>query len=158
MVDCNILQKKLLPPQCYYQLSFTFVDSNQQRRGTQRWAVVESQVLDSEARGQGLFQLVRLIGVKHTQRVEVLLAPHLELHHILASLDLHRPRVLPARRQQEVLDLTDLLRHCEPRCLRLVSRTMTKTKTPPDSSDGTQGEGNPVQEDSRKQRIRVLGN
>jgi hypothetical protein len=60
-------------------------------------AVAVSQVLYSKAGGQGLLQLVRLIAVKHTQRIEVLLAPHLELHHILAALYLHGTRVLPAR-------------------------------------------------------------
>jgi len=68
-----------------------------QGRETETGSLVLLQVLHREAWGQGLLQLVRFIGIKHTQGVEVLLAPHLELHHILAALYLHGPRVLPAR-------------------------------------------------------------
>ena len=42
--------------------------------------------------------------------VEVPGAANLELDGALGPLDPHRPRVLPPRRQQEVLDLVDLLR------------------------------------------------
>lgn len=42
--------------------------------------------------------------------VEVPGAAHLELDGVLGPLDPHRPRVLPPCRQQEVLDLVDLLR------------------------------------------------
>ena len=59
---------------------------------------------------EGLLELVGLVGVEDAERVEVPGAAHLELDGVLGPLDPHRPRVLPARRQQEVLDLVDLLR------------------------------------------------
>lgn len=57
-----------------------------------------------------LLELVGLVGVVDAEGVEVLGAAHLELDGVLGTLDPHRPRVLPPRRQQEVLDLVDLLR------------------------------------------------
>ena len=57
-----------------------------------------------------LLELVGLVGVVDAEGVEVLGAAHLELDGVLGPLDPHRPRVLPPRRQQEVLDLVDLLR------------------------------------------------
>lgn len=47
-----------------------------------------SDVLDGEARGQTLLQLVSLLEVLDAQRVQVLGAAHLELHNILRLLDL----------------------------------------------------------------------
>jgi len=47
-----------------------------------------------EARGQGLLQLVSLVGVEDGQGVEVLGAPHFELDDILGALDLDAPGVL----------------------------------------------------------------
>eukprot|EP00965_Chrysotila_dentata_P217203 6189849-Pleurochrysis_carterae.AAC.1 len=46
-------------------------------------------VLNSKAWRQALLQLVRLLKVLHTQRVQVLAAANLELHDILRLLDLH---------------------------------------------------------------------
>lgn len=67
---------------------------------------------------EGLLELVGLVGIEDAERVEVPGAANLELDGVLGPLDPHRPRVLPARRQQEVLDLVDLLRHggrlCKP--------------------------------------------
>ena len=40
-------------------------------------------------RGQGLLELVRLVGVGDAQGVQVLAAPHLELGHVARLLDLH---------------------------------------------------------------------
>lgn len=57
-----------------------------------------------------LLELVGLVGVVDAEGVEVPGAAHLELDGALGPLDPHRPRVLPPRRQQEVLDLVDLLR------------------------------------------------
>ena len=59
---------------------------------------------------QGLLELVSLVGVCDAQGVQVLAAADLELRHISRLLDLHRPGVLPPGREQEVLDLIDLLR------------------------------------------------
>ena len=67
-------------------------------------------VLDRQARRQRLLQLVGLLEVLHAERVEVLAAAHLEFDNVLRLLDLDGLGVLPARRQQEVLDLADLLR------------------------------------------------
>jgi hypothetical protein len=64
-----------------------------------------------EAGGQGLLQLVGLVGVEDGQGVEVLGAPHFELDDILGALDLDAPGVLAPGREEEVLDLVDLLRH-----------------------------------------------
>lgn len=60
--------------------------------------------------GERLLELVGLVGVEDAEGVEVLGAPNLELDGVLGPLDPHRPRVLPPRRQEEVLDLVDLLR------------------------------------------------
>lgn len=57
-----------------------------------------------------LLELVGLVGVVDAEGVEVPGAAHLELDGALGPLDPHGPRVLPPRRQQEVLDLVDLLR------------------------------------------------
>ena len=67
--------------------------------------------MDCEAGGKRLLQLVGLVGVEDTQGVEVLAAPDFELDYILAALDLDAPGVLAAGREQEVLDLVDLLPH-----------------------------------------------
>jgi hypothetical protein len=61
-------------------------------------------------RGEGLLQLVSLLGVIHAQRVEVLGATDLELDGVLAPLDPHRAGILPPRSEKEILDLVDLLR------------------------------------------------
>jgi hypothetical protein len=60
--------------------------------------------------GEGLLQLVGLLGVIHAQRVEVLGATNLELDSILAPLDPHRAGILPPCGEKEVFDLVDLLR------------------------------------------------
>ena len=60
--------------------------------------------------GKRLLQLVCLLSIKDAEGVQVLGAAHLELDGVLGPLDPHQPRVLPPRRQQEVLDLVDLLR------------------------------------------------
>jgi len=57
-----------------------------------------------------LLELGGLVGVVDAEGVEVPGAANLELDGALGPLDPHRPRVLPPRRQQEVLDLVDLLR------------------------------------------------
>ncbi len=87
-----------------------------------RWAGAEQPVppqghvqLPSEhakvrTRRQGLLQLVGLVGVRDTQRVQVLGAADLELGHAVRLLYLDGPGVLPPGRQEEVLDLIDLLR------------------------------------------------
>lgn len=67
--------------------------------------------MDCEARGKRLLQLVSLVGVEDAQGVEVLAAPDFELDYILAALDLDAPGVLAAGREEEVLDLVDLLPH-----------------------------------------------
>ena len=67
--------------------------------------------MDCEAGGKRLLQLVGLVGVEDAQGVEVLAAPDFELDYILAALDLDAPGVLAAGREQEVLDLVDLLPH-----------------------------------------------
>lgn len=69
------------------------------------------QVLHAQTWGQGLLQLVGLLRVKHTKCVEVLGATNLELHHILAPLNLDGSCILPSCGEKEVLDLMDLLRH-----------------------------------------------
>ncbi len=61
-------------------------------------------------RGQGLLELVSLVGVGHAEGVEVARAADLELGHVAGLLDLHRPGVLAARRKEELLDLLNLLR------------------------------------------------
>jgi hypothetical protein len=72
---------------------------------------------------EGLLELVGLVGVEDAEGVEVAGAAHLELDGVLGPLDPHRPRVLAPRRQQEVLDLVDLLRlhHEEPTVNGLLS-------------------------------------
>lgn len=67
--------------------------------------------MDSEAGRQGLLQLVGLLGVEDTESVEVLLAPDFKLDDILGALDFDAPGVLAPGREQEVLDLADLLPH-----------------------------------------------
>lgn len=69
-------------------------------------------LLDSQTWRERLLELVGLVGVVDAEGVEVPGAAHLELDGVLGPLDPHRPRVLPPCRQQEVLDLVDLLRHC----------------------------------------------
>merc|ERR1712137_842993 len=68
-------------------------------------------VLDVEARGQGLLELVGLVGVSNAEGVEVLGAADLELGHVARLLDLDGPGILPPGGKEEVLDLVDLLRH-----------------------------------------------
>ena len=63
-----------------------------------------------KSRGQRLLELGRLIGVLHAERVQVLGAAHLELGHARRLLDLHRSRILPARRVQEVLNFANFFR------------------------------------------------
>lgn len=60
--------------------------------------------------GQRLLELLGLLLVGNDQGVEVARAAHLELGVLGVLLDLDRLGVLPARLQQEVLDLHDLLR------------------------------------------------
>ena len=67
--------------------------------------------MDGETGRERLLQLVGLVGVEDAQGVEVLAAPDFELHHILAALDLDAPGVLAPGREQEILDLIDLLAH-----------------------------------------------
>lgn len=67
--------------------------------------------MDSKTRGQGLLQLISLVGVEDAQGVQVLGAPDFELDDILGALDLDAPGVLAPGRQEEVLDFVDLLRH-----------------------------------------------
>lgn len=78
--------------------------------GGERYANV-LQVKDGETGGQGLLQLIGLVRVEDTQRVQVRLAPNFELHDILGAFNLDAPGVLAASREQEVLDLHDLLGH-----------------------------------------------
>jgi hypothetical protein len=59
--------------------------------------------------GQRLLELLGLVGVSHAQGVQVLAAADLELSLAPSLLDLHRPRILPARGQEELLDLLNLL-------------------------------------------------
>ena len=60
-------------------------------------------------RGQGLLELVSLVGVSHAQGVEVAAAADLELGDITSLLDLNRPSVLPASGKEELLDFLNLL-------------------------------------------------
>ena len=67
--------------------------------------------MDGKTGGQRLLQLVGFFGVEDAEGVEVLGAPDFELDDILGALDLDAPGVLAPRRQEEVLDLINLLRH-----------------------------------------------
>jgi hypothetical protein len=60
--------------------------------------------------GQRLLQLVSLVGVLHTQGVQVPAAADLELCDSACLLDLHGLGILPTGCQKEVLDLVNLLR------------------------------------------------
>jgi hypothetical protein len=60
-------------------------------------------------RGQRLLELVGLVGVGDAEGVEVPRAADLELGHLAALLDLHGPRILPPRREEELLNLLNLL-------------------------------------------------
>lgn len=57
-----------------------------------------------------MLQFISFLWVKHTECVEVLGASNLELNHVSAPLDLHRPRILPSGSEKEVLNLVNLLR------------------------------------------------
>ena len=85
-------------------------DSIRRRRPRNIFASCSLDLLDGQTRGQGLLELVRLVGVVDAQRVQVLRAPHLELGARPGLLDLDAARILTARRQEEILDLVDLLR------------------------------------------------
>ena len=64
-----------------------------------------------EPRGQRLLQLARLLGVGDDERVEVARAADLELGRAVGGLlDADGASVLAAGREEEVLDLVDLLR------------------------------------------------
>ena len=80
------------------------------RRSIRRPSLTSLDLLDGQTRGQGLLELVRLVGVVDAQRVQVLRAAHLELGARPGLLDLHALRILAARREEEILDLVDLLR------------------------------------------------
>jgi len=69
------------------------------------------QFLDLETRGQRLLQLLGLLLVGDLQGVQEPGASDLELGVVGVLLDLDALGVLPARLQQEVLDLLDLTRH-----------------------------------------------
>jgi len=71
---------------------------------------VELDIDHLKARRQGLLELVRLVGVRHAERVQVLGAAHLELGHARRLLDLDGSRILAARGVQEVLNFANLLR------------------------------------------------
>lgn len=60
--------------------------------------------------GERRLQLVGLLGIANHQGVQVLAAAHLELGVVLVLLDRDVLRVLATHRQQEVLDLVQLLR------------------------------------------------
>ena len=74
--------------------------------GSARVATVGRQL----TRGQGLLELVGLVGVRDAEGVEVLGAADLELGHVARLLDLDGPGILPPGGKEEVLDLVDLLR------------------------------------------------
>ena len=57
-----------------------------------------------------MLQLLSLLEVIHTERVEILGAADLELDDPLALLDIDRASILPSRCEKEVLDLVNLLR------------------------------------------------
>ena len=61
-------------------------------------------------RREGLLELVGLVRVGDAQGVQVLGAPDLELGHVARLLDLDGASILPASRQEEVLDFVYLLR------------------------------------------------
>lgn len=71
-----------------------------------------SQVVEHvESGGQRLLELVGLLGVGDDESVEVARAAHLELGHSAGGLlDAHGAGILAAGREEEVLDLVDLLR------------------------------------------------
>eukprot|EP00275_Glaucocystis_incrassata_P000459 EC119323.1.p1 GENE.EC119323.1~~EC119323.1.p1 ORF type:complete len:109 (-),score=14.44 EC119323.1:23-349(-) len=69
------------------------------------------QILHSQAWGKGLLELVGLLRVCDTQRVQIPTASDFELRYTSRLLDLDRLGVLPTSRQQEVLDFVNLLRH-----------------------------------------------
>ena len=70
-----------------------------------------SKILHAQTWWKRLLQLVSLLGIEDTKSVEILGAANLELHNILASLDLHGTRIFPSGSQKEILYLMNLLRH-----------------------------------------------
>ena len=63
-----------------------------------------SNLLNLEARGKGLLELISLVGVSNAKGVEVAAAADLELGDITSLLDLDGSSVLAASRKEELLD------------------------------------------------------
>jgi hypothetical protein len=68
-----------------------------------------SNLLNLEARGKGLLELISLVGVSNAKGVEVAAAADLELGDITSLLDLDGSSVLAASRKEELLDFLNLL-------------------------------------------------
>ena len=79
-------------------------------------------------RREGLLELVGLVRVGDAQGVQVLGAPDLELGHVARLLDLDGASILPASRQEEILDFVYLLR------LRRVRRLAGDSRDPSTST------------------------
>eukprot|EP00307_Rebecca_sp_RCC1486_P007618 CAMPEP_0119410260 /NCGR_PEP_ID=MMETSP1335-20130426/3330_1 /TAXON_ID=259385 /ORGANISM="Chrysoculter rhomboideus, Strain RCC1486" /LENGTH=221 /DNA_ID=CAMNT_0007434757 /DNA_START=194 /DNA_END=856 /DNA_ORIENTATION=- len=100
------------------QLPSSSGDRRERRPRPRAWAAARApqptlalrDVLHGQAGRQALLELVSLLKVGDAKGVQVLGAPHLELHLRARLLDLDGLRVLPARRHEKLLDLADLLR------------------------------------------------
>ena len=110
---------------------------------------VRSDLLHLELGRERLTKLVDLVAVLHDKGVQVARAAHLELGDVLllVLLDADLTGVLPARDDEELLDVSDLLRHVGGKCDG-VSKIQQKHKK---KTDNKKGENKRIK--SNKERV-----